>query len=41
MDEKGEEHPLTQERYVHYLENPDRQIRKQAFEHYMTDIKDL
>ena len=39
VDEKGEEHPLTQERYVHYLENPDRQIRKQAFEHLYDGYK--
>lgn len=39
VDEKGEEHPLTQERYVHYLENPERQIRKQAFEHLYDGYK--
>lgn len=25
------EQPLTQERYVHYLENKNREIRKEAF----------
>ena len=30
-DENGNEQPLTQERYVHYLENKNREIRKEAF----------
>ena len=29
-DENGNEQPLTQERYVHYLENKNREIRKEA-----------
>lgn len=32
-DENGEKQPLTQGRYVHFLENQNRNIRKEAFEH--------
>lgn len=31
-DAEGKKQPLTQGRYIHFLENPDRRIRKEAFE---------
>lgn len=31
-DENGEKQPLTQGRYVHFMENQDRNVRKAAFE---------
>lgn len=31
-DAGGKKQPLTQGRYIHFLENPDRRIRKEAFE---------
>lgn len=33
------EQPLTQERYVHYLENKNREIRKEAFTNLYSGYK--
>lgn len=33
LDSKGEEHPLTTGSYLSYLRDPDRTLRKTAFEH--------
>ena len=38
-DENGNEQPLTQERYVHYLENKNREIRKEAFTNLYSGYK--
>lgn len=38
-DAAGKEQPLTQGRYIHYLENPDRNVRKEAFEHLYEGYK--
>ena len=39
LDSEGKEQPLTQGRYIHYLENPDRRIRKEAFLHLYEGYK--
>lgn len=38
-DSNGQEQPLTQGRYIHYLENPDREVRREAFEHLYEGYK--